>query len=226
MLKLALYLDRLDRWSWSLLFFLSSPLYRKPNQTHDSTITTTTTTTPILRYGFKNIQLLASHQCCQVDAAAEPRTRPRGQGSPIFPHLPYHEWFNQEVWGWLAVGRDGRADVTVQNSFLFQKYKTATTCKIEWKNELLGTSAKVWYRPVNHSQVPRPTLRSGSGERAPLDLGILLRRPAAQKFSMEITLKIGDLWKSQHVGVPWCRQACLSHHQIVVWIWQIQPIYK
>ena len=56
------------------------------------------------------------------------------------------------------------------------------------------------------------------GEQAPLDLGILLRRPAAQKFSMEITLKIGDLWKSQHVGVPWCRQACLSHHQIVVWI--------
>ena len=45
-------------------------------------------------------------------------------------------------WWWWGGGCKDVADVTFQNNFLFQKYKTATTCK-----ELLGTSGKVCTHP-------------------------------------------------------------------------------
>ena len=64
-------------------------------------------------------------------------------------------------WWWCGVWQD-RADVTFQNNFLFQKYKTAMTCiAIEWEKKILfGTSGKVCTHPkFGHFYQHLPTFK-------------------------------------------------------------------
>ena len=54
----------------------------------------------------------------------------------------------------------------------------------------------------------------------------LLSTPGAAYFSLSIFADWKAVRTVTSLSSAVSRQACSSHHQIVIWIWQTQPIYK